>query len=581
MKLRSVRVHNYRAIIDEEFHFHDYTLLVGANNSGKSTVIDAIRVFYEKDGFKYQHDTDFPYVETSDDESWVEVTFVLDDEEYESLADQYKLPGNQLRLRKFLKTNRKMSGNKSAAGFIFGYKNDGSISEEPFYGAKNVQSGKIGDIIYIPAISKVDDHAKLTGPSALRDLLNDILKDVISTGTAYEQFSAAVDTFAQTIRGQQTDDNRSLAGLEAELNTLLERWMVEFQLRFTPPSLTEIIKSMTTWEVVDKEHGKSQDIGLYGSGLQRYFIYCLIQIGAQYVGKRQHTRTKEFSPDLNILLFEEPEAFLHPPQQVDLARNLRELAKRRNWQVICATHSAHFVSRNVDELRAVIRVRRTQGRVEKFQISDSDWLRIIDANQAINAIASRYPRLAKMLRDDDYRPEMEAVKYFIWLNPDRASAFFADHVLMVEGPSEVALISRMIADGRIKGVRSGLYVMDCMGKYNLHRFMNLFSCLGIRHSVLYDDDYDRNEHKEINELIENSRDSRFTVGIERIQGSLERLLGIPLPGPDHRKPQHVLFLYETGQISEDKLMKFADIVEKCLKGAEAVQRSEGIRVSSF
>jgi len=39
----------------------DYSLIVGPNNAGKSTIIDAIRVFYEKDGYKYKWDRDKPY----------------------------------------------------------------------------------------------------------------------------------------------------------------------------------------------------------------------------------------------------------------------------------------------------------------------------------------------------------------------------------------------------------------------------------------------------------------------------------------------------------------------------------------
>ena len=38
MKLREIQVHNYRAVVDISIEAHDYTLLVGANNAGKSTV---------------------------------------------------------------------------------------------------------------------------------------------------------------------------------------------------------------------------------------------------------------------------------------------------------------------------------------------------------------------------------------------------------------------------------------------------------------------------------------------------------------------------------------------------------------
>src|SRR5690606_9831293 len=116
----------------------------------------------------------------------------------------------QLRVRKYFHTTVKTHDGKPAAGSIFGYKSDGNLSMEPFYGAKNVQSGKFGDLVYIPAISKVDEHAKLSGPSALRDLLTDIMSDVVEGGKAYGEFSANVQKFSDSLRNEKTTDNRSL-----------------------------------------------------------------------------------------------------------------------------------------------------------------------------------------------------------------------------------------------------------------------------------------------------------------------------------------------------------------------------------
>ena len=39
-------------------------------------------------------------------------------------------------------------------GLIFAYKRNGDLSDSPFYGAKNVGSGKFGDIIFIPRSAK-------------------------------------------------------------------------------------------------------------------------------------------------------------------------------------------------------------------------------------------------------------------------------------------------------------------------------------------------------------------------------------------------------------------------------------------
>jgi putative ATP-dependent endonuclease of the OLD family len=564
MKLLSVKLHNFRGILEQEVQFHPYSLLVGPNNAGKSTFIDGIRAFYEKDGFKFKPDKDFPLLDAPDDESWVELKFSLTDTEHDSLAEQYKIPDKTLRVRKFFQTQTKGADGKSAAGSIYGYKNDGTRSSEPFYGAKNVQSGKFGDLIYIPAVSKVDEHTKLTGPSVLRDLLTGVMSDVVEGGQAYRVFATSVETFAASILKEKTNDDRSLKGFQDSFNKLLEPWQTKFSLRFPPPSASEIIKQMVSWDLLDEFHGKAQGIDYYGSGFQRHFIYSLIQLGAQYAGKNPAKKTKDFVPSMTLILFEEPEAFLHPPQQEILARSLMAMANRDNWQVVCTTHSSHFVSRNADSIPAIVRVMRTGGNVEAFQISDADWSVIVKANKAIETIVANYPQMLSKLHSDDVKPEMEAIKHFLWLNSDRSGIFFANHALLVEGPTEVALINKLIDDGKITGADCGLQVLDCLGKYNIHRFMNLLSHLGISHSVIHDDDNNKDEHNDLNKLIQSSKHATLTLSIHAITHNLESFLAIPSAKSDHRKPQHVLFLYSEGKIDEVKLSAFCTIIEGCL-----------------
>jgi predicted ATP-dependent endonuclease of OLD family len=245
------------------------------------------------------------------------------------------------------------------------------------------------------------------------------------------------------------------------------------------------------------------------------------------------------------------------------------MANKDNWQVVCTTHSSHFVSRNADSIPAVVRVMRTGGKVESFQISDADWSAIVTANKAIEAIVAKYPKMQEKLHADDVRPEMEAVKHFLWLNSDRSGIFFANHALLVEGPTEVALINKLIDDGKIKGADCGLQVLDCLGKYNIHRFMNLLSHLGVAHSVIHDDDNNKDEHADLNQLIQSSKHVKLTHHIHQITKDLEDLLGLPPAGPngkkaDHRKPQHVLFHYTENKIDAGKLAAFCSIVEGCL-----------------
>ncbi|HOB59454.1 MAG TPA: AAA family ATPase [Methanoregulaceae archaeon] len=564
MIISKINLHNYRGIHDINFELQNYSLFVGPNNSGKSTLVNAIRAFYEKDGFKYRKDTDTPLIHPKDKESWIEIHFKLTNEENESLAEEYKQNNNQLFVRKYFDTETKTHDGKSANGIIFGYNSEGMLSDEPFYGAKNVQSGKFGDIIYIPAVSKVDEHTKLTGPSALRDLVQNILSSTITESGNYDEFKEQVSIFSEGLRQEKTKEGYSIQSFEGELNESLNPWGVKFKIKLKTPAPHEIVKAMLDYDFEDMMHGKTQLIDNYGSGFQRHFIYSLINISSHYTFIKEKKKSKDFSPSMTLILFEEPEAFLHPSQQDILARNLMKFSDPDINQVVCSTHSPHFVSRNSNNIPGLIHFSNENGIIKTYQIGDDEWKSIVDSNQIVNKIADKYPKMKKRLQEDDLKPEMESVKNFLWLNPDRCGIFFANHAVLVEGPSEVALINKLIGDNKIKKSNCGLYVMDCIGKYNIHRFMNLISSLGIKHSVIFDDDDNQEEHLEFNQLIEESRNPLFTYAIKKIPKNLESFLSIPNAGSDHRKPQHILYLYECGSIAKDKIDSFCGMIDSCL-----------------
>ena len=103
MKIKSLTIHNFRSIKEVKFNPYDYAVLVGANNAGKSNVLTALRIFYE-DGIKFNEKSDFPKFQTEDNESWIEIEYLLTDEEFSNLKDEYKNPSNILKVRKYLKS---------------------------------------------------------------------------------------------------------------------------------------------------------------------------------------------------------------------------------------------------------------------------------------------------------------------------------------------------------------------------------------------------------------------------------------------------------------------------------------------
>ena len=108
--------------------------------------------------------------------------------------------------------------------------------------------------------------------------------------------------------------------------------------------------------------------------------------------------------------------------------------------------------------------------------------------------------------------------------------------------------------------------------------MNLISSLGINHSVIHDDDENRDEHQELNQLIEESK-TLFTFAVKQISKNLESFLSIRSAKSVHRKPQYVLYLFENGQIATDKIDAFCALVDSCIPEPEPYNRVAAVKTT--
>ncbi|WP_373867055.1 TOPRIM nucleotidyl transferase/hydrolase domain-containing protein, partial [Thermobrachium celere] len=106
-----------------------------------------------------------------------------------------------------------------------------------------------------------------------------------------------------------------------------------------------------------------------------------------------------------------------------------------------------------------------------------------------------------------------------------------------------------------------IYILDCMGKFNINRYMNLLSRLGISHSVLIDSDNDKKNkviHEIFNSCIEDSK-TIFTKGIYAFDTDLEGFLGIE-KSEKYFKPLNIMYRYKKGEISDEKIEELKNIL---------------------
>lgn len=553
MKLRNIKIHNFRSIKDATIKALPYTLIVGENNAGKTNLVSALRMFYEDGGLKYQRERDFPKYQTDDADSWVELSFDTTQDEQDGLKKEYQTPDRVLRVRRYLESDAGLA--KANQSNIYAYEN-GTLSSNLFYGAKNISQAKLGRVIYVPAAGKLDDTFKLTGPSPFRELVNLVMKKAMQDSGSYSNLQKAFETFNDEFRKEEESSGLSISSLVDDINLHIKHWGVGFGIDINPIKPDDIVKSLLSHHLKDEGLGDHKvDISAFGQGLQRHLIYTLIRLSSKYATKSAPTK-KEFSPEFSLLLFEEPEAFLHPTQQEVLFQSLQDLSQQDDQQVIVTSHSSKFVSKQIEKLPGLIRVQKNQARTETYQLDDGTLKAMLSDNLAPARVLGedKNPDF-----DEDEKISEEMLHYFLWLDTERSEAFFAKHVFICEGASEKVFIDYLV-DKRWTDLRERhVYFLDALGKYNIHRFMHLLTTLGIRHSVIHDKDEGRKNHAVWNACIDKSR-SACTSAVHMFTEDFETFLGVPKAGRPNLKPMNVIKRFNAGEIQPQRIDELEAIV---------------------
>ena len=544
MKISKIKIHNFRSITDAEISISGFLMLVGANNVGKSNVINALRCFYED--LKWNQD-DFPKVKTNDSDVWVQITYLLTDDEWSNLADKYKknAPSHELTLRRYF-VGSDVSTKQSNIHAIV----DGVEEKETFYGAKNVSAAKCGNVICIPALTTPAEQMKTTGPSPLKNILSIMLKKIVKKSKAFGELNTAFEHF----NNEAKKETGFLTEIQSPLNNALNNWGIEIDFSISSIATDDIVKNLISCSFIDTTlAGNGLELSKYGHGFQRSVIYELIKIAPQFKDEAEATK-KDFNPDLTLILFEEPEAFLHPAQQENMATNLRDLSSEIGQQVFITTHSPIFVGKNSDNIGQICRLSKSNGITQIHQMPDNnpnslfaDNCDLIHEIQNFSNSAScdtdRKNRIENFLRDyssDVVAQQKDRFRFQLWLNTDRAAMFFADKVLLVEGETEKALFNYLLAHDWKELSSQHIFVISALGKYNFYRYMSLFSYFGIPHGMMFDNDNDKNEHIVINQFIKDNQNI-YSLGTPYLfNKNLENFLEISIPGNDEMKSLQVL-----------------------------------------
>jgi len=228
------------------------------------------------------------------------------------------------------------------------------------------------------------------------------------------------------------------------------------------------------------------------------------------------------------------------------------------------------VSCNTGDVADLVCVSKEDSITKISQIDEKEVVELFGENLAIVELLQKCGES----KEGDAMPpqlqtELESVRHFLWLNPERCGLFFAHRVLIVEGLSEQVLINYLLKTRKIDAGSKAVFVLDACGKYNIHRFMNLLGRLRIKHAVLHDLNTGAGEkkkavHEQLNKFIADSA-NQSTVKIDTLPKSLEEFLGLDIEPNDRWKASKILLAAQQAIIEEKKFRAFAEKITDLLQ----------------
>jgi putative ATP-dependent endonuclease of OLD family len=557
MKLSEIRLRNFRCFEDETVPLNSYTCLVGANGSGKSTVLTALRIFFgestgsvnefatlKKDDF---HDRDtsaeisiqltFAELEPEAEEefrhyvrhgklvvcaaaSWNEASgsavvkrfgerlvmpefaqYFMAVKEREGSSELKKIYGKLRESYGELPSSASMEANRKALG---GFESRHpelcqlDRSEDLFYGFTGGADRlkKFIEWVFVPAVKDASGEQFEAKKSALGLLLERTVRSKISFGEKIKALRGEVEKRYAEILSENQSVLKSLSDL---LTTKLQEWahpaaLLSLLWRNDP---AKNISIQEPFAEIRAGEGGFQDAPItnFGHGFQRSFIFALLHelSGCGDTG----------NPRL-LLACEEPELYQHPPQARHLSSVLQKLSAG-NSQVIVCTHSPHFVSSSGFE---DIRILRHE---------------IADAQPCVRytTFADLCNRLAEARGDTSVVPRGMQLKVQQALQPGLSEMFFANVLILVEGQEDFGYISSYFTlTNRYDDLRRlGCQIVPAANKGNMVYPLAIAKSLEIPTFVVFDADRDK--------LVKPGAKEKH----ERDNIALLRLCGVENPEP--------------------------------------------------
>jgi putative ATP-dependent endonuclease of OLD family len=501
MRIKSIRIKNFRSFKDSTIMFDDYTSLVGPNGAGKSTVLCALNVFFRE---VEASATDLSDLDVEDfherdttDPIEITVTFKdLNEDAQSDFADYFRQDeltvtakavfdqasgiasvkqfGQRLAIEQFKAFFQLYNDGKPVADLRAEYgklraensdlpainTKDGMRdalraheeanptkcvlipSEDQFYGFSKGRNRLACYVqwIYVPAVKDATKENVEAKNTALGKILARTVRSKVKFGDEISKLKEeTLERYRQLLATQQN----ALDEISKSLTQRLIQWAhpeAKARVAWTEDPKKTVQVDEPVARLLAGEGEFVGELARFGHGLQRSYLLAVLQ---------ELASTEDADAPVLILGCEEPELYQHPPQARHLAGVMQQLADG-NAQILVSTHSPYFISgRHFESLRMV----RRDSVTKQSEVSSVTF----------DAIATR---IADVSGEKPNKPAAQEARLQQALQPHLNEMFFAPKIVFVEGIEDAAYItSWLILSGKWDEFRRhGAHLVPANGK---------------------------------------------------------------------------------------------------------------------